>query len=229
MVRARFVLTSGILAAFLLGCEATYDEPTSSISPVTGDLDEDVEDAGGEPSTRDAGAELPDDAGDRSDEPDATQTEPEAPDAGTSEDSEGDASTSDPGTSDPGPGTGTPDAGPPGPNPLGDATFTNVYEALGVCRLCHGAGGGNGAFDLTNKQATYQVFLDGPKPGALPHLCSSQGHTLVIPFDPENSLLMQKLENRQTCGDMMPTNQKMVPTYFRDLVRDWILAGAPND
>ena len=46
--------------------------------------------------------------------------------------------------------------------------------------------------------------------------------------DPDNSLLMQKLQGQQTCGSAMPPGGMLKPDELQ-LVHDWIAAGAKND
>jgi hypothetical protein len=51
---------------------------------------------------------------------------------------------------------------------------------------------------------------------------------VIIPGDPDNSLLAQKLRNTQTIGDMMPPDLRLKDTDV-SLIVEWIRAGAPNN
>ena len=57
--------------------------------------------------------------------------------------------------------------------------------------------------------------------------------TLVVPGDPTHSYLYQKLTQAKPCyGAQMPLSEfgaAMLPACEIDLVRRWIVAGAPND
>ena len=52
---------------------------------------------------------------------------------------------------------------------------------------------------------------------------------LVEPGDADNSYLMQKLEGTAQSGATMPNGSPMLSTTLRQLVRDWIDAGAANN
>lgn len=56
----------------------------------------------------------------------------------------------------------------------------------------------------------------------------SEAPLLVIPGDPEGSLLYQKLTGTQDCGDPMPSGRQPDPAQVQ-LVHDWIEAGAKQD
>ena len=59
--------------------------------------------------------------------------------------------------------------------------------------------------------------------------CTSTGMMLVVPGDPDNSLLYLKLTTAP-CGDAMPpTGSGALPADAIELVRQWILAGAKKD
>ena len=62
---------------------------------------------------------------------------------------------------------------------------------------------------------------DGPR-------CAGDGRVRVIPGDPDESLLIQKLEGTQDCGDRMPRNRDPLPAASIETIRDWIEAGAAD-
>ncbi|MEJ2413636.1 MAG: hypothetical protein P8Y34_11705 [Anaerolineales bacterium] len=51
---------------------------------------------------------------------------------------------------------------------------------------------------------------------------------MVIPGDPDNSLLAQKLLDNQEIGGVMPPGGKL-PDPIIQLILDWIAAGAPDN
>jgi len=53
-------------------------------------------------------------------------------------------------------------------------------------------------------------------------------HIRVVPNEPENSLLYQKLAQDPPCGDPMPKSGTPDPDHIQ-LVHDWIQAGALNN
>jgi hypothetical protein len=122
----------------------------------------------------------------------------------------------------------------------------NVYALLtrSVCNYCHGDVGNMRYYKpriagIPTPPAGFENAsgLVGEHPGgtagdAHPTVCDPS-MTYVIPGDPENSLLFQKisgtLANPPPCGTCMPyqgscNNEPSVPAAGRDLVRHWILS-----
>ena len=58
--------------------------------------------------------------------------------------------------------------------------------------------------------------------------CAGQG-TLVIPFDPDGSIMIQKMRNVQTCGDQMPLVGPLLSEARIQVVEEWINQGAQNN
>jgi len=119
----------------------------------------------------------------------------------------------------------------------GGATFTEVFNLLaGGCATggyCHAAGGGTSKLALVDQASAYTALAGVPgmgmaAPGSGKMGCSTSMVVRVKAGDPDNSLLMQKLEGKQTCGDVMPPGGMLLPAELK-LVRDWITAGAQND
>jgi hypothetical protein len=52
--------------------------------------------------------------------------------------------------------------------------------------------------------------------------------TRVIPGDPDNSLIIRKLEGTQTVGDRMPDGGPYLQQSTIDVLRLWIANGAPT-
>ena len=126
-----------------------------------------------------------------------------------------------------------PDAGPASTTP----SWTNVYQQVIVANGCAGAGlchGGNGGeLRISDKSSGYKALV-GVKamgknsiPGSGKN-CVDSGLTRVVAGKPDESLLQQKLEGKQTCGDTMPPGGKLEDAQIK-LVRDWIAAGAKDD
>ena len=86
--------------------------------------------------------------------------------------------------------------------------FAEVVEVLEPsCGRCHGGFGGWSMED-------YDSFINGGDNGPV-----------VLPGDPDGSVLAQKLLGTQTFGGMMPPNGALPPAEIQ-LVIDWIAAGA---
>jgi mono/diheme cytochrome c family protein len=93
--------------------------------------------------------------------------------------------------------------------PDGEVSFSaDVLTLLGSkCNMCHGTLGG---WDGT----TYRSVMD-----------SGDNAPVVIPGDPEGSLLGQKVLGAQTRGTVMPPSGKMEAAEIQ-VILDWIAAGA---
>jgi hypothetical protein len=120
-----------------------------------------------------------------------------------------------------------------GPTPTLEPTFasiqTDIFQTTDSsgrtpCVVCHTSTGRNpaGGFDLTSSIAFDQLVnaASRGKPGAV----------RVLPGDPDNSYLVQKLEGTANIvGRRMPLNG---PPYLTDgqikIVRRWIAIGAPR-
>jgi hypothetical protein len=119
----------------------------------------------------------------------------------------------------------------------GQATFSGVYadvlQGAGCAgsALCHG-GEGSGHLNLSSKQVAYDALVNVAAmgqnlSGGGPN-CSDSGVLRVKPKDPAASLLIQKLENTQSCGTSMPPGSMLHPEQIEQ-VRSWIEHGANND
>jgi hypothetical protein len=100
---------------------------------------------------------------------------------------------------------------------------------------CHGNSSGPSKLGFADKMDAY-TGLVGMKamgmraPGSMgPDMgCAGMAIDRVKAGDPDNSLLVQKLEKTQKCGDQMPPGSMLKPEQIK-LVRDWVKAGAMND
>jgi hypothetical protein len=119
----------------------------------------------------------------------------------------------------------------------GDPTWSAIYSEIimpkgcGQGAMCHGGGGG--MLTLTDKAASYAALVGVDAMGMLAGfpLCSETGLKRVLPMDPDNSLLVQKLEGTQTCGVEMPpggATLRISPDQQAQ-VRAWIMEGAMDN
>jgi len=146
-----------------------------------------------------------------------------------------------------------------GPGVLLDPTWSDIYFGIMFtdCVICHGPSNDNtdqnpnnpldgiipGGADLTGLAA---LNLTGTNTAdttnwpadswpavvnalaADPGDCAGQG-TLVIPFDPDGSIMIQKMRNvPQTCGDPMPLGGSISEARIQ-VVEEWINQGAQNN
>jgi hypothetical protein len=124
----------------------------------------------------------------------------------------------------------------PTPNSDPPATFSAIYplifpaETNAKCDSCHAmpaaAVVSNGGLHMGIDKATAYAALVGKKstPGGT---CANR--TLVVPNDPDMSLLWQKLSPTPPCGSRMPFGGMPLPDQQIQMVRSWIAAGAQDD
>lgn len=117
----------------------------------------------------------------------------------------------------------------------GSPTWSAVFEEIIVGKGCNGGpschasiAGGN--LVLLTKADSYTALV-GVKAmgmgGAVS--CATSNLTRVVPGDPTNSLLLDKVANANPkCGGHMPPGSDLPPAMVTQL-RDWIMAGAKND
>jgi hypothetical protein len=114
------------------------------------------------------------------------------------------------------------------------ATFTEVYSMLfpmttnARCVACHSMPANdiaNGNLQMGAEKATAYAALVG-------HTSTStrcMNRALVVPAQPEMSLLVQKLSANPPCGSRMPLGGNMLSDAQLSVVRGWIEAGAKDD
>jgi len=113
-------------------------------------------------------------------------------------------------------------------------TFTAVYNdviAGSGCAgspLCHA--GEAGKLTMKDRDSTYKALVDVKaigenEPGSSSPSCADSGLIRVVPGKPDESLLVQKLEATQPCGDQMPIGNKLSDERISQ-VRAWIEKGA---
>lgn len=121
----------------------------------------------------------------------------------------------------------------------GSPTFGAVYQEVFVdtgCSggaYCHGGPALTGGLEMTDKHMTYTLLINVPaasKPlmGNAP-ACMGTGKMRVVPGDPVNSLLMDKISSMTpSCGQGMPPTGMIAATKIEQ-VRMWIANGAHED
>jgi len=104
--------------------------------------------------------------------------------------------------------------------PTLDSIQTNVFSVNCAVPGCHGGAGTQQGLRLD----------PGFSYGSLINVQSPQDPTLirVIPFNPDGSLIVRKLEGTQPVGDRMPQGGPYLPQSTIDVIRQWILNGAPQ-
>lgn len=118
----------------------------------------------------------------------------------------------------------------------GTESFAAIYQSILMnptynCAgaLCHGRDAASAAsvgnLSLSSASVAYMQLVKKASDSAT---CS--GKTRVVPGDPTNSLLVQKLRGQNTtCGAAMPVNGDEIPDEDLKRITDWISAGACNN
>ncbi len=101
----------------------------------------------------------------------------------------------------------TPTGQPAATTPTFDANILPIFERS--CKVCHGTLGG---WDSTSYQSVMTTGDHAP---------------VVIPGDPINSFLAQKLQGSSNIGGIMPPDGEL-PDATIQIILDWISAGAPE-
>jgi hypothetical protein len=133
------------------------------------------------------------------------------------------------------------DSTPPG----GPNSFTEVYTQIiqPTCSndYCHyqNVGIRYGALDMSSQVSAYWSLVDQLCAGAA---CSGMGYRRVIPGDPVDSMLYEKVSQKTPpCGVQMPASvsalQEGTPQFSgtalskdqQSLIYNWILEGAQNN
>jgi mono/diheme cytochrome c family protein len=146
---------------------------------------------------------------------DAETSKPDAQTDAQTDASESDADVSDADVSDAGPVT----------DPVADGSFGSMYALLQAsCTSCHGPGK---LLDVSTPALAYASLINVP---ASYKACAATDGGVpwlrVVPGDLASSLLIQKLENHQTCGKQMPLAM-LLPEASVAVFRAWVMAGAP--
>jgi hypothetical protein len=109
----------------------------------------------------------------------------------------------------------------------GNPTWSNVYQYdFYSCKLdiCHG--GGLAGIQMATKQGAYDSLVGVMSDMSRP--CAKLGKKRIEPGDPDNSLLILKLDINAPCGQQMPPGGSL-PDSKIARIREWIMRGAKND
>ena len=104
------------------------------------------------------------------------------------------------------------------------ATFTEVYEDIlfQSCGFSSCHGGSAGAPYLSDPQEAYDSLVDAESN-------AKEGAILVVPGDPDNSYLIQKMEAApDIVGDEMPPSSPLDSEVI-ERIRSWIADGAQQN
>ena len=119
-----------------------------------------------------------------------------------------------------GAGGGVPSRPQPGEVP----TFTQLYDTYfrPLCGVaCHTSP--PGFLNFSTRGMAYQALVG--QPASPEHMCGASGLLLVVPSQPDKSLLVQKLLSPPPCGATMPFGGSL-PEAEQAEIRAWIAAGA---
>ncbi len=93
-------------------------------------------------------------------------------------------------------------------------TYTQLLSSTGVfgmnCVSCHSGASPAGGMDITNWANLIAMGV-------------------AVPYAPANSLIYQRITNSIGTGFMPPPPNPVLPSVEVQMVRDWILDGAPNN
>lgn len=106
-----------------------------------------------------------------------------------------------------------------GPIPLAprfESIQQNVFTP--ICTACHSGATAPVGLRL-DANASYAMLVNAPS-------AEVSALSRVLPGDPDNSYLIQKLEGRAAVGARMPLNGSPLPQATIDVIRQWIAEGA---
>jgi outer membrane protein assembly factor BamB len=120
----------------------------------------------------------------------------------------------------------------------GAPTWSAIYPEIIVgtgcsgAAQCHGGSSGLGNLTFMSKEQSYAALVGVKAMGmtitGAGKNCSEIDILRVAPGDPDKSLMVQKLEGTQPCGDSMPPGSKLTDAQLQQ-VRMWVKNGAKND
>jgi hypothetical protein len=123
--------------------------------------------------------------------------------------------------------------------PLPEPTWSSIYDVviLPLCVGCHAPGGVASFLDLTGEaedmsdwaSAAHMALVNVPV--SVDGACFATQAINVIPGNPDESLMIVKMRNEQTCGQEMPIagGVQTIPNPVIAIIEEWILDGAPNN
>ena len=104
--------------------------------------------------------------------------------------------------------------------PTLDSIQVNVFSVNCAVPGCHGGAGAQQGLRL-DPGFSYSNLVNVASP-------RDANLIRVIPGDPDSSFIVQKLEGTQPLGDRMPQGGPYLPQSTIDVIRQWILNGAPQ-
>ena len=117
----------------------------------------------------------------------------------------------------------------------GSPTWSAVFQEVIVNNGCNGgstchASSSGGNLVMQTKADSYAALVNVAAMGnSGAPTCASSGLQRVVPGDPDNSLLVTKLEQAMpACGTRMPPGAALPAEQIKQ-VRDWVAAGAKDD
>jgi outer membrane protein assembly factor BamB len=129
-----------------------------------------------------------------------------------------------------------PEPNAPSYEPKWGAIYDEIIVASGCsgAALCHGGTMGLGGLSFISKEASYAALVNVEAMGtnldddmATPN-CKDTDAVRVVPGKPDESLLLQKVSDTQTCGDSMPPGGKLNDRQIAQ-IRTWIQDGAKDN
>ena len=121
--------------------------------------------------------------------------------------------------------------------PGGDAgttapAFSDIFAALQTkCLICHSSASGmlaGSGFIFGDTGDACGAYKNIVSKKSVTAMCAPTGATVIVPGDPDTSLMVQKLEGTQTCGQAMPAGTALgAANPAVQALRAWIAAGAP--
>jgi hypothetical protein len=112
-------------------------------------------------------------------------------------------------------------------------TWDSIWPRLSSCTSCHATASSAGQNFVLGMADDMCGALGRVREAApITMACGSSGIPIVVPNDPDGSLLVQKLKGTQTCGDPMPYGSPMpfvetAPDVVA-AIETWIAMGAPK-
>lgn len=134
----------------------------------------------------------------------------------------------------PAPTGGAGGTGGSSPAPTYAPTFSAIYNevfATHGCKLggCHiGTSMKPGADAASTYANIIDIAASGKEQAGLP-ACGASGKKLIVPGNPNESLLLLKLKDAPPCGKRMRLNGPYLNDQEIDQITRWIQAGAPNN
>jgi hypothetical protein len=116
-------------------------------------------------------------------------------------------------------------------SPTLTAIYTEIFSRQCAIPFCHGGAAGSPP-SFSSKDDSYQALVNVPANGMKCADAGMGGLLLVVPGQPDMSLLYMKVEQPSPpglCGDPMPGNGPPLEAMQIQQIQEWIAQGAQND